>query len=168
LRVWRRAVAPTREVLSAMARADVSDAQGDTHIFLRDCHDHTVQLMEALDLGFIAWYRFFVPRAGLANAAMWPTTQVSQREIHPRAEASDLGLALVAKVSQRWLDPGPMSTTCALALLRWTELIELCERAYLQAPADRVQVLHSRDERPLQILHSRVDSRWRLGRNNAE
>ena len=70
LRVWRRAVAPTREVLSAMARADVSAAQGDTHIFLRDCHDHTVQLMEALDLGFIAWYRFLVPRAGLVNAVM--------------------------------------------------------------------------------------------------
>jgi len=49
LRVLRRAVAPTREVLSAMARADASDAHGDTHIFLRDCHDHTVQLMEALD-----------------------------------------------------------------------------------------------------------------------
>lgn len=49
LRVLRRTVAPTREVLSAMARADASDAQGDTHIFLRDCHDHTVQLMEALD-----------------------------------------------------------------------------------------------------------------------
>ncbi len=49
LRVLRRAVAPTREVLSAMARADASDSNGDTHIFLRDCHDHTVQLMEALD-----------------------------------------------------------------------------------------------------------------------
>ena len=49
LRALRRAVGPTREVLSAMARADASDSQGDTHIFLRDCHDHTVQLMEALD-----------------------------------------------------------------------------------------------------------------------
>ncbi len=49
LRALRRAVVPTREVLSAMARADASDPQGDTHIFLRDCHDHTVQLMEALD-----------------------------------------------------------------------------------------------------------------------
>jgi magnesium transporter len=49
LRALRRAVAPTREVLSAMARADASDSQGDTHVFLRDCHDHTVQLMEALD-----------------------------------------------------------------------------------------------------------------------
>lgn len=49
LRVLRRAVAPTREVLGAMARADAGDPQADTHIFLRDCHDHTVQLMEALD-----------------------------------------------------------------------------------------------------------------------
>ncbi|RZV56036.1 MAG: magnesium/cobalt transporter CorA [Deltaproteobacteria bacterium] len=49
LRALRRAVGPTREVLSAMARADASDSQGDTHIFLRDCHDHAVQLMEALD-----------------------------------------------------------------------------------------------------------------------
>lgn len=49
LRVLRRAVAPTREVLSAMARADGSDAHDDTHIFLRDCQDHAAQLMEALD-----------------------------------------------------------------------------------------------------------------------
>ena len=49
LRALRRAVAPTREVLASMARADASDPQSDTHIFLRDCHDHTVQLMEALD-----------------------------------------------------------------------------------------------------------------------
>jgi magnesium transporter len=49
LRALRRAIVPTREVLSAMARADASDPQGDTQIFLRDCHDHTVQLMEALD-----------------------------------------------------------------------------------------------------------------------
>ncbi len=49
LRALRRAVGPTREVLSAMARADASDSQGDTDIFLRDCHDHAVQLMEALD-----------------------------------------------------------------------------------------------------------------------
>jgi magnesium transporter len=49
LRVLRRAVGPTREVLSAMARADAGDSDGDTHVFLRDCHDHTVQLMEALD-----------------------------------------------------------------------------------------------------------------------
>ena len=49
LRVLRRALGPTREVLSSMARADASDSEDDTHIFLRDCHDHTVQLMEALD-----------------------------------------------------------------------------------------------------------------------
>lgn len=49
LRALRRAIAPTREVLSAMARADASDAQDDTHIFIRDCQDHTVQLLEALD-----------------------------------------------------------------------------------------------------------------------
>ncbi|MDH3727933.1 MAG: magnesium and cobalt transport protein CorA, partial [Myxococcales bacterium] len=34
LRVLRRAVAPTREVLGAMARADAGDPQADTHIFL--------------------------------------------------------------------------------------------------------------------------------------
>ncbi len=49
LRALRRVIAPTREVLIAMARADASDAQDDTHIFLRDCQDHAVQLMEALD-----------------------------------------------------------------------------------------------------------------------
>lgn len=49
LRVLRRAVAPTREILSAMAQADASDSRSDTHIFLRDCHDHTAQVMEALD-----------------------------------------------------------------------------------------------------------------------
>ncbi|MGB8332578.1 MAG: magnesium/cobalt transporter CorA [Polyangiales bacterium] len=49
LRALRRAVAPTREVLGAMARADGSDAHDDTHVFLRDCQDHAVQLMEALD-----------------------------------------------------------------------------------------------------------------------
>jgi magnesium transporter len=49
LRVLRRTVAPTRDVLSAMARADKSESEGDTHVFLRDCHDHVVQLMEALD-----------------------------------------------------------------------------------------------------------------------
>ena len=31
---------------------------------------------------------------------------IRKREIPPRAEASDLGLAMAAKVSQRWLDPG--------------------------------------------------------------
>jgi len=49
LRALRRTIAPTREVISAMARADASDAQDDTHVFLRDCQDHAVQLMEALD-----------------------------------------------------------------------------------------------------------------------
>ena len=49
LRVLRRTIAPTRDVLSAMTRADKSEPDGDTHVFLRDCHDHVVQLMEALD-----------------------------------------------------------------------------------------------------------------------
>jgi len=49
LRALRRVIAPTREVLIAMARADAGNAQDDTHIFLRDCQDHAVQLMEALD-----------------------------------------------------------------------------------------------------------------------
>ena len=49
LRMLRRSIVPTREVLSAMARADSGDAQDDTQVFLRDCHDHTVQLLEALD-----------------------------------------------------------------------------------------------------------------------
>ncbi|MDH3201092.1 MAG: magnesium/cobalt transporter CorA [Myxococcales bacterium] len=49
LRMLRRSIVPTREVLSAMARADAGDPQDNTHIFLRDCHDHTVQLLEALD-----------------------------------------------------------------------------------------------------------------------
>ena len=49
LRMLRRAVAPTREVLSAMARADAGTGDDDTQMFLRDCHDHSVQLLEALD-----------------------------------------------------------------------------------------------------------------------
>lgn len=50
LRLLRRAVSPTREVLSALARADGTDAHDDTHVFLRDCHDHAVQLLEAVDM----------------------------------------------------------------------------------------------------------------------
>ena len=49
LRVLRRTIGPTRDVLSAMTRVDKSESDGDTHVFLRDCHDHVVQLMEALD-----------------------------------------------------------------------------------------------------------------------
>ncbi len=50
LRLLRRAVSPMREVLSALARADGADPRDDTHVFLRDCHDHTVQLLEAVDM----------------------------------------------------------------------------------------------------------------------
>ena len=50
LRVLRRAVAPTREILSRMARADATESRDDTHVFLRDCHDHAVQILEALDI----------------------------------------------------------------------------------------------------------------------
>ena len=49
LRALRRAVSPTRDVVSAVGRAEHSHAEDDTRVFLRDCHDHTVQLLESLD-----------------------------------------------------------------------------------------------------------------------
>jgi magnesium transporter len=49
LRTLRRAVAPTREVVSAMDRAEIGNQGEDIHIFLRDCHDHTIQLLDSLD-----------------------------------------------------------------------------------------------------------------------
>jgi magnesium transporter len=49
LRILRRAVSPTRDVVSALGRADKARPEDDTRVFIRDCHDHTVQLLEALD-----------------------------------------------------------------------------------------------------------------------
>jgi magnesium transporter len=49
LRTLRRAVAPTREVVGAMDRAEIGNQGEDIHIFLRDCHDHTIQLLDSLD-----------------------------------------------------------------------------------------------------------------------
>jgi magnesium transporter len=49
LRTLRRAVAPTREVVGAMDRAEVGNQGEDIHVFLRDCHDHTIQLLDSLD-----------------------------------------------------------------------------------------------------------------------
>jgi len=49
LRALRRAVSPTRDVVSAVGRAEHAHAEDDTRVFLRDCHDHTVQLLESLD-----------------------------------------------------------------------------------------------------------------------
>lgn len=49
VRVLRRTVSLTRDVVSALARTETGESRDDTYIFLRDCHDHTVQLLEALD-----------------------------------------------------------------------------------------------------------------------
>ncbi|HET6416916.1 MAG TPA: magnesium/cobalt transporter CorA [Polyangiales bacterium] len=49
LRTLRRAVAPTREVVGSMDRAEVGAEGEDIHVFLRDCHDHTIQLLDSLD-----------------------------------------------------------------------------------------------------------------------
>lgn len=49
LRALRRTVSPTRDVVSALGRADNTQVEDDTRVFLRDCHDHTVQLLESLD-----------------------------------------------------------------------------------------------------------------------
>jgi magnesium transporter len=49
LRALRRAILPTRDVVSAMSRSETGTARDDTRVFLRDCYDHTAQLLEILD-----------------------------------------------------------------------------------------------------------------------
>jgi magnesium transporter len=45
----RRAVWPTRDMLSALLRGDLPFLADATHIYLRDAHDHTVQLIDIVE-----------------------------------------------------------------------------------------------------------------------
>ena len=45
----RRMVWPQREVITQLLREDHELFAGDTRIFLRDCYDHTVQIMDLLE-----------------------------------------------------------------------------------------------------------------------
>ena len=45
----RRAIFPLRETLSALQRDDVSQISRDTRVYLRDCYDHVVQLMDLVE-----------------------------------------------------------------------------------------------------------------------
>jgi magnesium transporter len=48
LLVLRRAILPMRDVVSALLRDDVALVRKETRIYLRDCYDHTVQLMDVV------------------------------------------------------------------------------------------------------------------------
>ena len=45
----RRAVWPLREMVNSLIRDDVSFVQDQTKVYLRDCYDHTVQLMDMVE-----------------------------------------------------------------------------------------------------------------------
>ncbi|HMO15612.1 MAG TPA: magnesium/cobalt transporter CorA [Pirellulaceae bacterium] len=45
----RRAIWPMRDMLSAMLRDDNAIIQETTKVFLRDCHDHTIQLLDIVE-----------------------------------------------------------------------------------------------------------------------
>lgn len=49
LLVLRRAIWPHREVLSALIRDDHELFSRETQVFLRDCYDHTIQLMDIVE-----------------------------------------------------------------------------------------------------------------------
>ncbi|NOG53382.1 MAG: magnesium/cobalt transporter CorA [Planctomycetes bacterium] len=49
LLVLRRAVWPMREMISGMTRDQSPYIEQSTHVYLRDCYDHTVQLIDTLD-----------------------------------------------------------------------------------------------------------------------
>jgi magnesium transporter len=49
LLVLRRAVWPHREMLSALAREEHALLRHETRVYLRDCYDHTIQLMDILE-----------------------------------------------------------------------------------------------------------------------
>lgn len=45
----RRAAWPSRELFAALARDDTGRIAADTKVFLRDCYDHVVQLMDVVE-----------------------------------------------------------------------------------------------------------------------
>ena len=47
--LWRRMLWPQREVLSALVREERDLISDDTRVFLRDCYDHTIQIMDLLE-----------------------------------------------------------------------------------------------------------------------
>ncbi|MCP5152242.1 MAG: magnesium/cobalt transporter CorA [Chromatiales bacterium] len=49
LLILRRAVWPTREMLAAFLREESTLVDPRTRVYLRDCYDHTVQLMDVLE-----------------------------------------------------------------------------------------------------------------------
>lgn len=49
LHMLRRTLLPTREALSNLVRDEVGLIQPDTNVFLRDCQDHTAQLLDAIE-----------------------------------------------------------------------------------------------------------------------
>jgi magnesium transporter len=49
LRELRRALWPHREMFNSLLRSDIQWIQPETRIFLRDCYDHTVQLLDVAE-----------------------------------------------------------------------------------------------------------------------
>lgn len=47
----RRALWPQREMLNAIAREETPFVSSDTKLFLRDCYDHTIQLIDMIETG---------------------------------------------------------------------------------------------------------------------
>lgn len=47
----RRAIWPQRDMLSALIREDTPLVEARTQIYLRDCHDHTIQLIDMIETG---------------------------------------------------------------------------------------------------------------------
>jgi magnesium transporter len=45
----RRAVWPSREMLSALSREEMALLTSGTRVYFRDCYDHTVQLMDLIE-----------------------------------------------------------------------------------------------------------------------
>ena len=45
----RRAAWPEREVVSALERSDSPLVQAETRVFLRDCYDHTIQILDMVE-----------------------------------------------------------------------------------------------------------------------
>jgi magnesium transporter len=45
----RRAIAPLREMLGTLHRQDLGFVSDDTRLYLRDCYDHTLQLLDVVE-----------------------------------------------------------------------------------------------------------------------
>lgn len=49
LHTLRRAIAPTREAINQLMRSEMAVITDGTRLFLRDCQDHTAQLLDAIE-----------------------------------------------------------------------------------------------------------------------